>query len=207
MALKVNKVYCTTAHLVNTNNLQDIFDKGMLALEEYEKRNPMSEKYTGFKPGTDQNDYQDAYEDALNDWFDEWNSGVLPPGSYTIDDTYGPRTPQFENASPNHQGVDLGAPYGTPIFAVTDGYASVHWDTKGSNTGYGHYLTISSKYEGDNRVDFYGHMSVIAIASGPVYAGQLIGYVGSTGASNYNHLHFEVRINGVAVTNPEDYIR
>jgi len=85
-----------------------------------------------------------------------------------------------------HSGVDYGAAYGAPIFAVSDGRVS--W--AGRHGGHGNYVRIE---HGGGLGSGYAHMSRIAVSPGMgVRAGQVIGYVGSTGLSTGPHLHFEV---------------
>lgn len=100
----------------------------------------------------------------------------------------------------NHKGLDIAAPYGTKIFAAESGTV-----TRAGNKydGYGNCVMIANN---DGNVTVYGHMSSIAISYGDyVVKGQLIGYVGSTGDSTGNHLHFEVRSGGY-YNNPLDYV-
>lgn len=98
-----------------------------------------------------------------------------------------------------HKGVDLGMPTGTPVFATADGVISkAEWFSS-----YGLYIAIEHGGKIQTR---YGHLSRLSVASGqPVKKGDLIGYVGSTGRSTGPHLHYEVRIAGVAV-NPIPYM-
>ena len=92
-----------------------------------------------------------------------------------------------------HQGIDYGAPMGSPIDAATDGVVSF----AGWHGGHGNYVQI--RHAGGLGTG-YAHMSrIIAHAGEHVRAGQLIGYVGSTGLSTGPHLHFEVFRNNVAV--------
>jgi murein DD-endopeptidase MepM/ murein hydrolase activator NlpD len=99
-----------------------------------------------------------------------------------------------------HTGIDLAISTGTPIYAVGAGPATVNF----GGTGYGNHVLIKVS---SSRTDLYGHMSAIDVAPGQqVQAGQLIGRVGSTGFSTGPHLHFEVRIDGVAV-NPAPILR
>jgi len=94
-----------------------------------------------------------------------------------------------------HTGLDIAAPYGTPIHAADAGEVifSGWWD------GYGKAMVID---HGRGRTTVYGHMSRIYLQAGvPVVKGQTIGLVGSTGYSTGPHLHFEVRKNGTP-TNP-----
>ncbi len=99
-----------------------------------------------------------------------------------------------------HYGIDIAVPYGSPIFAAASG--EVVKITFGWGGGYGNYLVI---YHGGGYSTLYAHCSRIIISNGQsVKAGQVIAYIGSTGFSTGSHLHFEVRINGVA-KNPLNY--
>jgi murein DD-endopeptidase MepM/ murein hydrolase activator NlpD len=92
-----------------------------------------------------------------------------------------------------HEGIDLGASYGTPISAAAAGVVIY----AGWEGGYGNLVVID---HGGGLATAYGHQSQIAVATGQSVAqGQIIGYVGSTGHSTGPHLHFEVRVNGQAV--------
>jgi murein DD-endopeptidase MepM/ murein hydrolase activator NlpD len=89
-----------------------------------------------------------------------------------------------------HTGVDLASPRGTPIYAAGDGIV----EKAGWSSGYGNFTLVKhvNGYETG-----YGHQSKIVVKPGDkVRQGQIIGYVGSTGNSTGNHLHFEIRING-----------
>ena len=92
-----------------------------------------------------------------------------------------------------HEGIDLGAPYGTPIAAAAAGVVIY----AGWEGGYGNLVVID---HGGGLATAYGHQSRIAVALGEsVGQGHIIGYVGSTGHSTGPHLHFEVRVDGQAV--------
>lgn len=98
-----------------------------------------------------------------------------------------------------HQGVDLLAPGGQPIFAAAAGVVSISQESYG---GYGVAIVIEHVINGQKVSTTYGHMtygSRVVEAGQTVAAGQLIGLVGSTGSSTANHLHFEVHINGSVV--------
>jgi peptidoglycan hydrolase-like protein with peptidoglycan-binding domain len=105
-----------------------------------------------------------------------------------------------------HLGVDIIAPQGKLIYAVTDGTITrVYTDHPGSLAGNGVRLT-----QGDGTYFFYAHM--VSIAEGitvgsRVKAGQVIGYVGSTGSSATNHLHFEVHPKGGSAVNPYPMVK
>ena len=98
-----------------------------------------------------------------------------------------------------HEGIDYGASTGTPIYASDGGTVTL----AGVYGGYGNCVEI--KHSGGYSTR-YGHMSRFAVSEGEkVYQGQVIGYVGNTGRSTGSHLHFEVRLNGVA-QNPRNYV-
>lgn len=116
---------------------------------------------------------------------------------------YGSRPSSTAGASTNHEGIDIGAPYGTPVKAAANGIVNF----AGSAGGYGNAIYIDNgTIEGKRVSSRYGHLNRYIVASGTkVTQGQTIGYVGSTGNSTGPHLHFEVRENGKAV-NPISYI-
>jgi murein DD-endopeptidase MepM/ murein hydrolase activator NlpD len=92
-----------------------------------------------------------------------------------------------------HEGIDIGAPSGTPIHAAAAG--SVIY--AGWMDGYGNLVVID---HGNGLATAYGHQSSIAVGNGSgVRQGQVIGYVGCTGHCLGPHLHFEVRVNGTPV--------
>jgi murein DD-endopeptidase MepM/ murein hydrolase activator NlpD len=94
-----------------------------------------------------------------------------------------------------HQGVDFGAPMGSPILAAANGTVAF----AGPHGGHGNYVMIKHNKELSTG---YAHMSRFAVRSGQsVSQGQVIGYVGSTGLSTGPHLHYEVWLRGQA-TNP-----
>ncbi len=105
--------------------------------------------------------------------------------------------------SRGHKGIDIAAPYGTPIYATEAG--TITQAESGWNGGYGTCVRI----EHDNgEVAMYAHMSSLAEISYGDYVvkGQLIGYVGSTGDSTGNHLHFEIRSPYGSYEDPLDYV-
>ncbi|MER7796217.1 M23 family metallopeptidase [Microbacterium sp. NPDC096154] len=107
----------------------------------------------------------------------------LPGGSYYISRSVGS----------GHQGTDMVCAAGTPIYAVTSGTVV----TAGWSGAYGNLVTFTGNVNGSGVEVRNAHMSSIAVSPGQtVQAGQVIGYVGSTGRSTANHLHIEVRING-----------
>lgn len=98
-----------------------------------------------------------------------------------------------------HQGLDIGAPNGTPIRAGGSGTVIM----AGYNGGYGNFTCID---HGGGVSTCYAHQSSIGVSTGQsVSQGQVIGAVGNTGFSFGAHLHFEVRVNGSAVQ-PLNYL-
>jgi murein DD-endopeptidase MepM/ murein hydrolase activator NlpD len=98
-----------------------------------------------------------------------------------------------------HAGIDIGAGYGAPIRAAKGGVVIF----SGVQNGYGNVVIID---HGGGFTTLYGHQSRIAIGDGAdVDAGQVIGYVGSTGHSTGPHLHFETRVGG-SPQNPRRYL-
>lgn len=98
-----------------------------------------------------------------------------------------------------HMGIDIGANYGTPIKAVADGTVTCaeEWG------GYGNLVVLD---HGNGVESYYGHCSKLYVTEGQkVKAGDIIAAVGSTGNSTGNHLHFELRKDGVQA-NPEKYV-
>jgi murein DD-endopeptidase MepM/ murein hydrolase activator NlpD len=98
-----------------------------------------------------------------------------------------------------HQGVDLLASCGEPIYATAAGVVTVAQESYG---GYGVAVSIDHVIGGQQVNSLYGHMtygSRQVEAGQSVSAGQLIGLVGSTGSSTACHVHFEIHINGGVV--------
>lgn len=99
-----------------------------------------------------------------------------------------------------HTGIDIAAPYGSPVKASDGG--TVIW--VGYEGGYGKLIKID---HGANYVSYYGHLSKYNVKVGQkVYKGQKIGAVGNSGNSTGPHLHFEIRKNGI-VANPLKYLK
>ncbi|GAA2616062.1 hypothetical protein GCM10010399_53770 [Dactylosporangium fulvum] len=102
-----------------------------------------------------------------------------------------------------HAGIDVAAGGGQPILAGADGKVV----RAGWAGGYGNYTCIShGMYQGKGLATCYAHQSAILVKVGQaVHRGEVIGRVGTTGASTGNHLHFEVRVNGRPVQ-PLDWL-
>jgi len=98
-----------------------------------------------------------------------------------------------------HSGLDIAAAPGTPVYAPANGIISY----VGYESGYGNLVTIDHGYGVKTR---YGHNSEVHVKYGQkVKRGDKVASVGSTGRSSGYHLHYEVRVNGVAV-DPKKYI-
>ncbi|MGN0165703.1 MAG: murein hydrolase activator EnvC family protein [Lachnospiraceae bacterium] len=121
------------------------------------------------------------------------------PGNSMVSSYFGYRESPGAGASTYHRGIDIPGSYGTPIVAAIAGtvtYAGYGWSQ-------GNYVNID---HGNGVQTVYMHCSSLAVSSGTyVQQGQVIGYVGNTGISYGNHLHFGVNINGEYV-NPLNYV-
>lgn len=119
-------------------------------------------------------------------------AGFVTPVNGTLSSPFGPRHHPIHNRVLLHAGVDWAAPSGTPIVAALDGtFAAV-----GDGGGYGNVVYLNHPGGLQTR---YAHMSRFADGArvgGRVRAGDVIGYVGTTGASTGPHLHFEIHRNG-----------
>jgi len=123
----------------------------------------------------------------------------MPLAGARMSSGYGMRDHPVLRKRARHSGVDLAAPTGTPVYATADGYVG-----RANRFGsYGLFVKIDHGADLETR---YAHMSRLAVNTGErVMKGDVIGYVGSTGRSTGPHLHYEVRVNGVAV-NPIPYM-
>ena len=125
---------------------------------------------------------------------------IKPLRSYTITSPFGMRVHPISGVYKMHEGVDLSAPQGTPIYAARSGKVTT---TSFQAGGAGYYVSIN---HGDGFSSVYMHMTHYIVKPGDyVNAGQVIGYVGSTGGSTGPHLHFGIAYNGSYV-NPMNYI-
>lgn len=157
-----------------------------------------------------QSEYDDA---AYQDWMatsTPGQSGGDPPPtregwlspltSYTLTSPFGMRFHPVLGVYRMHNGVDMAAPANTPIYAARSGTVTV---ASYQEEGAGYYVQIA---HGDGYRSIYMHMTRYIVYSGQdVTVGQVIGYVGSTGVSTGNHLHFGISYNGTYV-NPMQFI-
>lgn len=99
-----------------------------------------------------------------------------------------------------HKGIDISAPIGTPVRATADGVVK----SAGMVNGYGREVVVD---HGHGIETCYGHMSGFAVIEGQtIVRGEVIGYVGHSGRTTGNHVHYEVRIRNMPV-NPHKYMR
>ena len=113
--------------------------------------------------------------------------------------TFGYRVSPFTSVKKMHEGLDIAAPRGTEVLAPADGVVTFN----GVKGAYGNLLVLDHGY---GLVTRFGHLSQILVQPGTrVKRGDRIALVGNTGRSTGDHLHYEVRIDGVPV-NPTRYI-
>jgi len=125
---------------------------------------------------------------------------MKPVKSYRLTSNFGLRSDPFRGGRRSHKGIDMAGPIGTPIYATADGIVGRSQWVR----GYGKYIEIN---HGNKIQTRYGHMSRLNVkANARVKAGDLIGFMGSTGRSTGSHLHYEVRIAGQAV-NPVPFMQ
>ncbi|WP_431309307.1 M23 family metallopeptidase [Gordonia sesuvii] len=120
----------------------------------------------------------------------------IPMGQYDFTSSFAMRWGSF------HGGIDLAAPLGTPIHAVTDGVVI----DAGPASGYGNWVQIRAE---DGTVTMYGHMSssgVLVQKGQHVTAGDVIALVGNEGFSTGPHVHFEVWKNGTTKVDPTPWL-
>ncbi len=113
------------------------------------------------------------------------------PTTGRVTSPFGERRSPFSRRLTFHNGIDIGAKRGTPVYAAARGVV----ETAAYNGGMGRMVSISHPY-GHRTV--YAHLTSYVVAAGDsVEKGDLIGHVGSTGYSTGPHLHYEVHVNGV----------
>lgn len=122
----------------------------------------------------------------------------------TLSSLYGGRTDPISGKPGNHTGIDIPAARGTKIYAAKSGVVTTSVMGSGSSWSYGNYVVVSHS---DGTSTLYAHMSSRAVSKGDVVnQGDVVGYVGTTGRSTGNHLHFEIRVNGNR-TDPLNYFK
>jgi len=157
--------------------------------------------YAGLTHGSRKTQLLRWSKDGRSQWFEASGVGesrgtMRMPVNGHLTSGFGMRMHPLLGYSRFHKGIDIGAPYGAPIVAATDGIVAF----AGWHGGHGNYVKLN---HASGLATGYGHMSRIAVRVGTrVRQGQLIGYVGSTGLSTGPHLHYELYKNGQAI-NPK----
>ena len=134
------------------------------------------------------------------DWTELADAPSMWPVEGRVASSFGERQDPINGEGAFHTGVDIDAPYGTPVRAAGDG------DVTGAQmgAGYGREVTLD---HGHDVMTLYGHLSAVAVYPGQhVTRGEIIGYIGESGRATGPHLHYEVRLHNVPV-NPYKYLR
>lgn len=114
-------------------------------------------------------------------------AGFVWPSNGLVSSPFGPRWGRM------HEGLDIAAPTGRPVRAAKAGVVI----TAAASGAYGNLIVLD---HGNGEQTRYAHLSAFGVAVGmPVAIGQVIGRIGNTGRSTGPHLHFEIRLGGVAV--------
>ena len=134
------------------------------------------------------------------DWTALADAPSLWPVEGRVTSGFGERQSPIDGEPEFHTGIDIAAPYGTPIRATAPGVVT------GADLGRGYGRTVELN-DGHNVMTVYAELSALAVVPGEhVARGQIIGYIGDSGWSTGPHLHYEVRVDGVPV-NPHKYLR
>jgi murein DD-endopeptidase MepM/ murein hydrolase activator NlpD len=146
-----------------------------------------------------------ALESGLSPSFSgDWTELADAPSMWPIEgrvaSSFGEREDPINGEGAFHSGLDIDAPWGTPVRAAADGSVS----DASMGAGYGREVVLNHGHEVET---VYGHLSSVAVVPGQhVDRGQVIGYVGQSGRATGPHLHYEVRVHNVPV-NPHKYLR
>lgn len=146
-----------------------------------------------------------ALESGLSSSFTgDWTELADAPSMWPIEgrvaSSFGERQDPINGEGAFHTGIDIDAPYGTPVRATADGEVI----GAGTEAGYGREVVVDN---GHTVSTLFGHLSSIAVIPGQhVTRGDVIGQVGESGRATGPHLHYEVRVHNVPV-NPYKYLR
>ncbi|UYY76037.1 M23 family metallopeptidase [Sphingomonas sp. R1] len=136
--------------------------------------------------------------DGKTEWFDASGTGgrngmMNMPVNGRFSSAFGMRMHPILGFNRMHKGIDIAAPYGSPVYAAVDGVVRV----AGGASGYGNLVRID---HGGGFATGYAHLSKVMVRPGQsVRKGQQIGRSGNSGLSTGPHLHFETTRNGQAV--------
>lgn len=140
------------------------------------------------------------YSSFNGDWTLLADAPSLWPLEGVVTSSFGEREDPINGEGAFHAGIDIAAPYGSPVRAAADG------DVTATRMGAGYGREVSIDH-GHDLLTVYGHLSAMIVVPGQhVTRGQVIGYVGQSGRSTGPHLHYEVRVHMVPV-NPHKYLR
>ena len=118
---------------------------------------------------------------------------TLLPARGWVTSYFGQRLSPYSGRMKMHEGIDVGAPYGTAIHAPADGIVTF----SGEKAGFGKFIQLDHGYGVET---IYAHNQSLSVRNGQkVKRGNLLAAVGNTGHSTGPHLHYEVRVNGIAV--------
>jgi murein DD-endopeptidase MepM/ murein hydrolase activator NlpD len=135
----------------------------------------------------------------IGDWTELADAPSLWPLEGRVGSSFGERQDPINGEGAFHSGIDIEAPYGTPVRAAGDGVVT----GMEMGAGYGRQIVLD---HGHDVLTVYGHLSAIAVVPGQhVSRGEVIGYVGQSGRATGPHLHYEVRVHRVPV-NPHKYL-
>lgn len=116
----------------------------------------------------------------------------MPLDNSVLTSGFGNRVSPITGQNHKHKGIDLAAPEGTKVYACKGGKVAI----ASVDSVYGNYIILDHE---NNTQSVYAHLSAKLVKTGEeVLRGDVIGRVGSTGASTGPHLHFEIRVNGAA---------
>lgn len=163
--------------------------------EEYDEAKYQEWLATYVPPVSQPEDQTPSQEvpESSTDW-------LTPVPYYTLTSAFGMRLHPILGVMRPHNGVDMACAAMTPIYASRSGQVTV---AAYQEAGAGNYVQIN---HGDGFRSIYMHMTYYIVSAGQyVTAGQVIGYVGNTGMSKGNHLHFGISYNGTYV-NPMEYL-
>jgi len=134
------------------------------------------------------------------DWTELADAPSLWPLEGRVGSSFGQRQDPINGEGAFHSGIDIDAPYGSPVRAAADGDVT----EAAMNAGYGREIVVE---HGHDVTTVYGHLSAMSVVPGQhVLRGQVIGLVGQSGRATGPHLHYEVRVHKVPV-NPHKYLR
>ena len=186
--LEITIKHKTPEEMARQYNFNSRQNEYLALMSEPENQSLWAELLGGYTSGGGQIVNPDA------DWI---GTGIFQwplPQSYTITSWFGYREDPFTGEIAYHSGTDIAAPEGTPILAAADGTVTIANAIDSWGGGYGYHIKVNHN---DTFDTLYAHCSSICVTVGQeVKQGEVIGYVGTTGNSTGNHLHFEVWQNG-----------